>query len=271
MPDPHPANENELVLCQVASGYCTLTLNRPQRLNAVTADLLRALHAALETCQTDKKIRAVLITGAGRAFCAGQDLNDRDPRKLTGPLDLETIQKSLFHPILQTIRAMDKPVICAVNGLAAGAGSSLALAADIVLAARSAKFIQSFAKVGLSVDAGGGWHLTRALGPARARALLMTAGSLTAVEAERCGLIWRCVDDADLVRETDALMAKLVAGPTRAYGAIKSATRAASSESDFDSYLAIEARLQGEVGLTEDYREGVLSFFEKRPANFTGE
>ncbi|MFQ5622003.1 MAG: enoyl-CoA hydratase-related protein [Paracoccaceae bacterium] len=258
------------VVSETGDGYCRLTLNRPERRNALTGGVLRELHACLRACHEDEDVRAVLITAAGMAFCAGQDLNDRDPRKLSAPVDLEAIQKELFHPVLRTIRAMEKPVVVAVNGVAAGAGSSLALAGDIVIAARSAQFAQSFAKVGLSVDAGGGWQLVRALGPARARAFLMTAGSLTAEEAERSGLIWKCVDDTALEREAKKLLARLVAGPTRAYAGIKAAIAAAEEGNGFEAYLAAEARLQGAAGATHDYREGVLSFLERRPADFKG-
>jgi len=258
------------IIVEQADGYRKLILNRPKRLNALTEGVLRGLHAHLCACRDDETVRAVLLTGAGKGFCAGQDLHDRDPRKLDAPVDLEAVQKALFHPILRTIRTMDKPVVVAVNGVAAGAGSSLALAGDIVIAAQSARFVQSFASVGLSVDAGGGWQLVRALGPARARALLMTAGELTAADAERSGLIWKCVADDALEREAEAVLARLVAGPTRAYASIKSAVAAADAGGDFEAYLATEARLQGVAGATQDYREGVLSFLERRPAKFQG-
>lgn len=160
-------------------GICRLTLNRPARLNAMNPDLLTSLHSHLAEVANDPAVRVIMIAGNGKGFCAGQDLNDRDPRKIDWPLDLEAIQKELFHPLVLLMRMMDKPIIVAVGGVAAGAGCSLALAGDIVIAAQSAKFIFSFAKVGLSADAGLGWQLVHALGPARARALLMTAATLS--------------------------------------------------------------------------------------------
>jgi 2-(1,2-epoxy-1,2-dihydrophenyl)acetyl-CoA isomerase len=261
---------DEVLHVRIADGYCVLTLNRPARLNALTAELLRALHAGLTRCGDDGTIRAVLLTGAGRAFCAGQDLSGRDPRKIEWPPKLDELQKELFHPVILAMKALPKPVVIAVNGAAAGAGLSLALAGDIVIAARTAQFIPSFAKVGLSVDAGGGWHLTRALGPARAKALLMTGQPLSAAAAESAGLIWKCVDDAALMPEAEALVSQLAKGPTRAYAAMKKAVAAAESATCLEDYLCEEARLQGEAGQTGDYREGVLAFLEKRPPRFNG-
>jgi 2-(1,2-epoxy-1,2-dihydrophenyl)acetyl-CoA isomerase len=260
----------EVLLQRIADGYCVLTLNRPARLNALTAELLTALTAALTRCRDDEAIRAVLLTGAGRAFCTGQDLSGRDPRKIEWPPKLDEIQKELFHPAVLALAALPKPVAVAVNGAAAGAGLSLALAGDIVITARTAQFIPSFAKVGLSVDAGAGWHLTRALGAARAKALLMTGQPLSAADAESAGLIWKCVDDGLLMAEAEALVAQLANGPTRAYAAMKKAVAAAESALSFEDYLCEEARLQGETGQTADYREGVLAFLEKRPPSFKG-
>jgi 2-(1,2-epoxy-1,2-dihydrophenyl)acetyl-CoA isomerase len=260
----------DVLLQRNSDGYCVLTLNRPERLNALTPELLRALHAALARCADDAAIRAVLITGAGRAFCVGQDLSERDPRKTPWPLKLGEIQEELFHPVVLAMKALAKPVVIAVNGAAAGAGFSLALAGDIAIAARGARFIPSFAKVGLSVDAGGGWHLVRALGAARAKALLMTGQALSAAEAESAGLIWKCADDAALMAEAEALTAQLAQGPTRAFAAMKKAVAAAGAAASFEEYLREEARLQGETGLTADYREGVLAFLEKRTPGFTG-
>jgi 2-(1,2-epoxy-1,2-dihydrophenyl)acetyl-CoA isomerase len=207
------------VLISEYGGCCRILLNRPERLNAITAGLLVELLAALKSCAGDASIRAVLISGNGRAFCAGQDLNERDPRVIAWPPDLERLQKELFHPVILAMKTLAKPVIVAVNGIAAGAGCSLALAGDIVFAARSAEFIQSFAKIGLSVDAGGGWHLSHALGSAKAKGWLMTAESMSAAEAEAAGLIWKCVDDGMLLDEAGAMAARLAKGPTRAFAA----------------------------------------------------
>ena len=260
----------DVLLQRIADGCCVLTLNRPERLNALTGELLRALHAALTKCRDDETIRAVLLTGAGRAFCVGQDLSERDPRKIEWPPKIEETQVELFHPVVLAIKTMPKPVIVAVNGSAAGAGLSLALAGDILLAARGARFIPSFGKVGLSVDAGGGWHLTQALGQARAKALLMTGQPLSAAEAESAGLVWKCVEDSALAQEAEALASQLAKGPTRAFAAMKQAVAAAGTAASFEEYLREEARLQGEAGRTADYREGVLAFLEKRPPRFIG-
>jgi 2-(1,2-epoxy-1,2-dihydrophenyl)acetyl-CoA isomerase len=265
------AEKEEVLLSRVLDGTCILTLNRPQRLNALNVRLLQELAGAIARCGHDDAVRAVLITGAGRAFCAGQDLEDRDPRKIPWPPQIEKGLMANYYPVIAALRSLRKPAVIAVNGIAAGAGCSIALAGDIVLAARSAQFIQSFAKVGLSVDAGGGWHLVRALGPAKARGLLMTGGSLAAAEAESAGLIWKCVEDDALLPEALALASRLAKGPTRAYAAIKAAVTAAESASTFEAYFQEEARIQGEIAMTHDYREGVLAFLEKRPADFKGE
>lgn len=262
-PSAHP------VLVENSDGVCRIILNRPAKLNALTEQLLLGLAKALDGAAADDAVRVVVLSGAGKAFCAGQDLSDRDPRQHPEPFDLEAIQKRLFHPVVTRMRDMDKPVVAIVAGVAAGAGAGIALAADIVLAAQSARFIQSFSQVGLSVDAGSGYALVKALGAARARGLLMTGGALTGEEAARAGLIWKSVPDEDLDREAEELLAGLKDGPTRAYRAIKRAV-AAAEQADFSRYLKQEAALQGEVGRSRDYREGVLSFLEKRQAIFEG-
>ncbi|MCZ4353572.1 enoyl-CoA hydratase-related protein [Roseovarius aestuarii] len=254
------------VLTEVVTGVGTIRLNRPTRLNALTRNLMLSLARALEGFAEDDAVRVVCLTGVGRAFSAGQDLEERDPRVHAHPFDLEALQIELFHPVIRLITSMDKPVVARVNGLAAGAGASLALAADIVLAAQSAKFIQSFSKVGLSVDAGGGWQLVRALGTARARAVLMLGEALGAEEAAAAGLIWRSVPDLNLDDELAALTTRLCSTPRSSLRSIKKAVIAASDTAgSFESYLAIEAALQGEAGLDPNYAEGVLSFLEKRP------
>jgi 2-(1,2-epoxy-1,2-dihydrophenyl)acetyl-CoA isomerase len=263
------AESESAVLRSDRPGYAVLTLNRPQKLNAVNEPMLRALRRELESIAADARVRAVVLTGAGRGFCAGQDLADRDPRGSLAPPDLAAVQRELYLPVLRLMAEMEKPVVAAVNGVAAGAGASLALAADIVLAARSARFVLSFAKVGLSADAGVGRRLVRAVGAARARALLLTAEPLDAGRAADWGLIWRAVDDDALDSEAEALAAHLAAGPTAAYGLIKRAVQAAESL-DFAAYLEAEAELQGKAGRTADYREGVLAFLEKRLPKFEG-
>lgn len=259
---------NALILTEVENGIATITLNRPERLNALTRELLMSLSDALAGVAKDESIRVVCLTGAGRAFSAGQDLSERDPRVHEHPFDLEALQQELFFPVLYQITEMEKPVIAKVNGLAAGAGSSLALAADIVIASQTAQFIQSFSKVGLSVDTGGGWQLAHALGPARAKAVLMLGEALSAEEAEAAGLIWRSVPDEHMDAAGLELCARLRATPRLALRGIKKAVGAALEAPDLRSYLDEEARLQGEAGRSPDYPEGVLSFLEKRPAKF---
>lgn len=263
------SERRDLVEHTVSDRLATITLNRPERRNALTRDMLVRLRDLVLESAEDDGVRAVLLTGNGKGFCAGQDLEERDPRKLNGPLDLEAIQHEFYHPLVTALASMEKPVVVAVNGIAAGAGSSIALAGDIVVAARSARFIQSFVKVGLSVDAGGAWHLVRALGPARARALLMTGGEIDAEEAERAGLIWKCVDDEDLQDIAGDIARTLADGPRTALRSIKKAVAAASTAGGFAHYLKSEAAFQGEAGLDPDYREGVLAFMEKRKPQYS--
>ncbi len=256
------------ILIDVTNGVGTLCLNRPTRLNALTRDMMEALARALADFAIDEAVRVVCLTGTGRAFSAGQDLDERDPRVHKHPFDLEALQIELFHPVIRLMTSMEKPVVARVNGLAAGAGASLALSADIVLAAQSAQFIQSFSKVGLSVDAGGGWHLVRSLGPARARAILMLGEALSADEAATAGLIWRAVRDQDLDAELLSLTARLRDTAPSSLRGIKKAVAGVTSTATFETYLAIEAALQGEAGRDPNYAEGILSFLEKRQPNF---
>jgi 2-(1,2-epoxy-1,2-dihydrophenyl)acetyl-CoA isomerase len=257
------------VLVDLTQGVLRLTLNRPDRLNAFTEDMHLALRAGLEHAHADDAVRAVLLTGAGRGFCAGQDLGNRDPRNWTGPPDLGLSIERFYNPTIRLIRSLEKPVVCAVNGVAAGAGANIALACDIVLAARSARFVEAFAKIGLVPDAGGSWLLPRLIGEARAKALALTAEPVAAETAEQWGLIWKVVDDPLLLDEAQALAEKLAAGPTRGLGMTKLAIQEAATN-DLDAQLDLERDLQREAGRTDDYAEGVLAFLEKRKPSFNG-
>ena len=260
---------SDSVLRETRDGYRILTLNRPERLNAFNEDQHLRLRAALSDCAEDDSCRAVILTGAGRGFCAGQDLSDRDPTLGGARPDLGLTLETYYNPLVRQIRAMGKPVICAVNGVAAGAGANIALAADIVIAARSASFIQIFARIALVPDAGGTWWLTRHLGEARAKALALTTEPLPAEKAAEWGLIWKCVDDAALMDEAGALAAQFAKGPTHAYALAKQAIHAASTNT-LDEQLDLERKLQREAGQSDDYKEGVSAFLQKRKAVFSG-
>jgi 2-(1,2-epoxy-1,2-dihydrophenyl)acetyl-CoA isomerase len=249
----------------IAGPVATLTLNRPDKLNSFTAEMHGELQAALgQVGANDSGVRALLITGAGRGFCAGQDLSQR-----TGPVDLgETIER-YFNPLIRTLRRMEMPIVGAVNGVAAGAGMSLALACDVTLAARSATFLQAFAKIGLVPDSGSTFFLPRVAGDARARGLAMLAEKISAEQAAEWGLIWKVVDDDKLMEEASAMARHLATQPTRGLALIKQALNEAAGN-DLDRQLDLERDLQRIAGRTEDYREGVAAFLEKRPPKFKG-
>ena len=256
------------VLVQRREGYRVVTLNRPQRLNAFDEAMHRALRDALAEAESDPACRALLLTGAGRGFCAGQDLGDRlsaagETSVLGGALE------AYYNPLIRKLRALPLPIVAAVNGVAAGAGANIALACDIVLASRSASFVQSFAKIGLVPDSGGTWFLPRLVGPARARGLALTAEPLSAEKAEAWGLIWRTVDDADLMAEAEKLCAAFAAAPTVGLALIKRALDE-SWDNDLESQLELERELQRQASLTPDYAEGVRAFMEKRKPVFSG-
>jgi len=261
--------EDKSILTHFEAGVLRITLNRPDKLNAFNASMSESFLAAFTQAKENDEIRAVLLTGSGRAFSAGQDLGDRDPRKRTEPPDLGHTIETYYNPVLRLMRSLEKPIICAVNGVAAGAGANLAFACDIVLAARSAKFIQAFSKIGLIPDSGGTWTLTKLLGEARAKALMLTAAPLTADQAQTWGLIWQVHHDEKLMAEATALAKQMAAGPTHGLGLIKRAVHAASTQ-DFDAQLDLERDLQREAGRTDDYAEGVIAFLEKRPPVFGG-
>jgi 2-(1,2-epoxy-1,2-dihydrophenyl)acetyl-CoA isomerase len=257
------------VLFEVQQGYALVTLNRPDRLNSFNAEMHERLREALAAAKSREDVRAVLLTGTGRGFCAGQDLSDRVVKPGGEPPDLGYTIGTFYNPLVRTLRNLEKPVVCAVNGVAAGAGANLALACDIVLAARSASFIQAFAKIGLMPDSGGTYFLPRLVGTARAMGLALLGERLAAEDAERIGLIWKCVDDAQLMEVARGIAAGFGTGPTKAYGAIKEALYA-SPHNTLDAQLSFERDVQRELGRTEDYREGVSAFMEKRAPRFKG-
>lgn len=242
-----------------------VTLSRPDRLNSFTAHMHEELRDALANLGD---ARVVVLTGAGRGFCAGQDLNDRAVTPGEA-VDLgETVDAS-WNPLVRTLATLPQPVIARVNGVAAGAGASLAMACDLVIAARSARFIQSFAAIGLVPDTGGSWHLTRHLGQARALGLALTGEPLSAEQAADWGLIWKCVDDADLDAAVDALAEKLAAMPPLGLAAIKQIIRT-SWDRSLDEELILQRDEMRRLGFTDDYREGVAAFLEKRTPTFKG-
>jgi 2-(1,2-epoxy-1,2-dihydrophenyl)acetyl-CoA isomerase len=257
------------ILVSLDAGVLSITLNRPDKLNAFNPEMHGLLRKALERALDEPEIRAVLLTGAGRGFCAGQDLSERDVKPGAAPVDLSVSIGSYYNPLVRRLRGLPKPIVCAVNGVAAGAGANIALACDIVIAARSASFVQAFSKIGLLPDSGGTYLLPRLAGTARAMGLALLAEKLPAEEAERWGLIWKSVDDARLMEEASSLARRLAAGPTKGYGLIKRAIYESSGNS-LESQLDLERDLQREAGFSEDYREGVSAFLQKREPTYKG-
>lgn len=248
---------------------CTLTLNRPAALNSFTAAMHALLLPALEAAAADPQVKVVVITGAGRGFCAGQDLNDPAMAGAPGAApDVGGVVERYYRPLANRVRTMPVPVVAAVNGVAAGAGANLALCCDIVVAARSASFIQAFSKIGLVPDCGGTWLLPRLVGRAHALALAMTGDKLPAEEAARIGLIWRCVDDAAFAAEVQALAGRMAAMPARALAETRRLVDAATTL-EFDAALVAEARTQGALGAAHDFAEGVAAFRDKRAPVFS--
>lgn len=256
------------ILFSVQDGIARITLNRPDKLNSFTAAMHLELRDAVART-TAAKARVLLITGAGRGFCAGQDLGER---QMANPaeIDLGHTLDTYYAPLIKSLRALDIPVLCAVNGVAAGAGASLALAGDIVVAARSASFVQAFTKIGLLPDAGGTWALPKLVGNARALGLALLGDKLSAAQAAEWGLIWQCIDDEAFAAEVQRLAERLAQAPTQALAQTKHAIYAAAGNT-LAQQLDLERDAQRALGRSHDYREGVAAFHAKRPAQFRGE
>ncbi len=259
---------DQFILVDKREGYRVITLNRPDRLNAFNEAMHVALRVALDDAGKDERCRALMITGAGRAFCSGQDLSDR-LAKPGETVVLGATQEAYYNPLVRKIRALPVPVVAAVNGVAAGAGCNLALACDIAIASLKARFIQSFARVGLIPDTGGTWFLPRLVGDARARGLALLAQELEAEKAANWGLIWRAVEDDVLMYEAGRICEHFAMAPTQSLALIKRALNA-SPDNTLDAQLDLERDLQRAASLTPDYQEGVRAFMEKRRPNFTG-
>jgi len=269
-------NRHEGIRFEVADGIARLTLNRPDKLNSFTDAMHGEVRAALD--ELDRAIdardaRVLLLTGAGRGFCAGQDLADRSVSAGPGEAALPDLGASVeknYKPLVLRLQNLRVPTLAAVNGIAAGAGASLALACDLVVAARSAAFLQAFSKVGLIPDTGGTWFLPQRVGMARAMGLALLAEKLPAEQAAAWGLIWACVDDAEFPATVERLARQLADAPTRALVRTRQAMRSAHTHT-LEHQLDLEVAFMRELGASRDYREGVAAFMEKRPARFTGE
>ena len=257
----------ETIRFELDGAVARITLNRPDRLNSFNVQMHHELADVLREGLEDARV--VVLTGAGRGFCAGQDLNDRAVSADGHPADLGNAVETCWNPLIRQLTSLPQPVIARVNGVAAGAGANIVLACDIAVAARSAKFIQSFSAIGLIPDSGGTWALPRVVGQARALGLALTGEPLSAEKAEQWGMIWKCVDDEALDAEVDAIAQKLASLPPLGLAAIKKMLRESWSHS-LDQELNLQRDAMRRLGFTEDYREGVAAFLEKRPANFVG-
>lgn len=253
------------VLYTTEGSVATITLNRPAVLNALNRDLMLELRQCFERVRDDANVRAIVLTGAGRGFASGADLGGGGGQRM----DSGTTLRTLYHPVITMMREMPKPIVAAVNGVAAGAGMSLVMACDIILAGQSASFLQAFSRIGLIPDAGATWFLPRLVGDMRARALAILADQIPAEEAQRMGIVWKVFADDQLMPEAGKMAGKLSTMPTRAYAMIKQTLNATHANSLADQ-LELEALLQTEAGRTEDFAEGVAAFREKRPAQFKG-
>lgn len=258
---------------KAGDGVATLTLNRPDKLNSLMGAMMLEVFSALGDAAQDDAVRAVVLTGAGRAFCAGQDLADPAMSPKPGsntPADIGDVVETFYSPLVRRLRSMPKPVLCAVNGVAAGAGANIALACDLVIAVQTASFIQPFCKLGLVPDAGGTWLLPQLVGRARAMGLALLGDKLTAAQAAEWGLIYKCVTAADFEAEILSIARTLAAGPTLGYVRTREAIDKAATNT-LDSQLDLECVMQRELGNTQDYAEGVRAFNAKRPPVFVGQ
>lgn len=250
----------------IQNGVCTLKLNRPEVFNSFNKEMALALQAALDACEKNEEVRAIVITGEGKAFCAGQDLAEAtDPN---GP-ELKSIVKDHYNPIILKIRAIEKPIIAAVNGVAAGAGANIALACDLTIAKNSASFIQAFSKIGLIPDSGGTYFLPRIIGFQKALALMMTGDKISAQQADAMNMIYKAVEDDQFETEVQTLAQTLASMPTKGLGLTKKALNESFSN-NLEEQLALEGSLQTIAGQTEDFNEGVTAFLEKRKPVFIG-
>jgi 2-(1,2-epoxy-1,2-dihydrophenyl)acetyl-CoA isomerase len=259
----------QTIVLQAAEGIARLTLNRPDRLNSFNTTMHSEVRDALAAVQGDAAARVLILTGAGRGFCAGQDLGDRVVAPGGAPPDLGPSIERGYKPLILALRRLPLPIIAAVNGVAAGAGANIALACDLVIAGRSATFIQAFSKIGLVPDSGGTWLLPRLVGHARAMGLALLGDKLPAEQAAQWGLIWRCVDDAQLATEVETLARQLAVAPTRGLARTKQAMLEGWGRT-LEQQLDVERDYQQELGRSADYAEGVAAFMEKRVPRFTG-
>jgi len=261
----------ETITFTVESGIARLTLNRPDKLNSFNSEMHAELRVALDRIQDDKAIRVLVLSGAGRAFCAGQDLADRAMQMVDGKMpDIGNVVEANYKPLVLRLQNLRVPTIAAVNGIAAGAGASVALACDLVVATKSASFLQAFSKIGLIPDTGGTWFLPQRVGMARAMGLALLADKLSAEKAADWGLIWQCVEDAEFAAAVDALAKQLSTAPTKALVRTRQAMHAAPGHT-LEQQLSMEGGFMRELGWSPDYAEGVAAFMAKRAPNFTGE
>ena len=259
----------ETITYSVEAGIARLTLNRPDRLNSFTDAMHEEIRRAMDALEADASARVLVLSGAGRGFCAGQDLNDRSVSSADAPPDLGASVEKNYKPLVMRLQNLRMPTVCAVNGVAAGAGASLALACDIVIAAKSASFLQAFSKIGLIPDTGGTWFLPQRVGMARAMGLALLAEKLPAEKAAEWGLIWACVEDAELTATVDKIATQFASAPTRALVRTRQAMRA-SMNNDLETQLDLEGSMMRELGQAHDYREGVAAFMAKRAPVFNG-